>query len=119
MRSTNSRSRFGTHHIFFPPRLEVVGGENDSDGLASDFGRDASADGLLGHEADRPSRAPFRSGTAHHRNDGCALHTVESRLGLAAWIVGQRGFQATREVALPHAGYFPWKGADRFRRRSH
>src|SRR5262249_29833241 len=69
IRSTNSPSMAGTHHIFFPPRLEVVVGEDDSDGFATDAVHDLACDRLLGGQAHGPSCPAVGRRTADHRDD--------------------------------------------------
>src|SRR5689334_10811711 len=59
MRSTNSVVISGTHHIFFPPRLEPVAGKRDANGLSPDLRHDPSPRRLLGDEGRGPDRAPL------------------------------------------------------------
>src|SRR6266545_6844866 len=51
-----SASSVGTHHIFFPPRLQLVVGEHPADGLAPHVCDNPSPLALLGRYADRPPR---------------------------------------------------------------
>ena|SRR5437868_3096135 len=119
IRSMNSWSIRGTHYIFFPPRLEVVGCKNDANGFAAYLRRDSSFDDLLGCEANRPSRSTFRRRSADHRDDRRFLDAVEPLVRLAARLVGERGLQPTRDVALSNPGYFARVRSNCLGSRSH
>src|SRR6185503_11667654 len=47
------------HHIFFPPRLEVVVLEKNADGFSSHAGRQFALDGFLRRQPDGPTGAAF------------------------------------------------------------
>src|ERR1019366_1219629 len=66
-----------THHIFFPPRLEVVVEQQDPDGLTPNAGHQFAFHGFLGYQTHGPSRAPFGRITTNHRNDPLFLAGVE------------------------------------------
>src|SRR5215813_7985013 len=66
-----------THHIFFPPRLEVVVEEQDPNGFSSHPGDQPAFDRFLRHQPHRPAGAAFRRIATHHCNDPLLLGTVE------------------------------------------
>jgi len=96
-----------------------VGGKDDANGLPSDLGCDASADGVLRDQPHRPPCTPLRRGPTYHRNDRCLLCTVEGRFGLAAGLVSQTGLQTACDIALSNARYLSRKRADSLRGRPH
>ena len=89
-----------THHIFFPPRLQVVAFEQDPDCLPTDAGNQFALDGLLDHQAHRPTCAAFRRITAHHRDDALLLGIVENLLGPGPLLVIQGAIQAATAVTV-------------------
>jgi hypothetical protein len=84
------------HQLFFPPRLEVVVEQQQSDGLASNGSNELSLHGLLGDEADCPPRKPIRRIGAHHRNDLLRLSRVQGRFPTRTRKVHQRSWQTAR-----------------------
>lgn len=96
-----------------------MGGKDDANGLPPNLRCDAAADRVLRYQPNRPPGSAFRRGSAHHRNDSRTLRTVEGRLGLPAWLVGQRGPQTTGNVALPDTRHFPRERPHGLCRRSH
>src|ERR1043165_10316861 len=99
----NSRSISATHHIFFPPRLQVVGGEDDAEGLSADLRSDAAVHRLLGEECGGPPGSPWRGRPAHHRDDGSLLRAVQPPWRLRPSILRERCIQPSLEVALADA----------------
>jgi len=96
MRSTNSSLIVGTHHIFFPPRLEAVVREGNPRCLSPELRRDPSLDGLKRDEPDAPACPPLRRRAADHRNDRSLLRAVEQRHRLGTRIVTQRMLESAR-----------------------
>src|SRR4051794_28727789 len=72
-----SSSSSATHHIFFPPRLEVVGKEQDADGFPPHAGDQLALHGFLSHQTHGPSRAAFGGITAYHGDNPLFLAVVE------------------------------------------
>ncbi|MDB4928227.1 MAG: hypothetical protein JWM10_711 [Myxococcaceae bacterium] len=70
MRATNAGVSAGTHKLFLPPRLQVVGLQEAPHGLAADRGDEFAADRLAGDQANAPPPESFRRCRADHRHDG-------------------------------------------------
>jgi hypothetical protein len=85
----NSRSILGTHHIFFAPRLEVVGCQDKPNRFSPDLWRDTRFNHTLGDQTNRPTRASFGRWAADQRDDRSLLRTVELPLWNASRIVGE------------------------------
>src|SRR5258708_8547670 len=64
--SIYSSSNLPTHHIFFPPRLEVVAFQQHPDGLPADVRHPFALDHFFGKQPHRPTRSPFRRRRADH-----------------------------------------------------
>jgi hypothetical protein len=63
----------GTHHIFFPPRLEVVAKKQNPNGFAADPWQYPPLNRLLGHQSHGPARMAFRRVGANHGDDSLFL----------------------------------------------
>src|SRR3989339_1829993 len=98
MRSMYSASSFGTHHIFFPPRLQVVPGKNSPGGLALDLLHYSALLGLTRHETDRPAGVPVGRRAADHRDNRALLRVVQHPVGHRAGLVSEGRFQSPLEV---------------------
>jgi hypothetical protein len=57
------------HHIFFPPRLQLVALQQNSDCLSAHLGNQFPFDGLFGDQADGPTGTAFRRFTADHSDN--------------------------------------------------
>src|SRR5512141_2708478 len=68
-----------THHIFFPPRLEVVVLQRDSNRLSTYSGNDLPLFGFRGQDSHRPPRLPWRRRSARQRHHLLALSFVQRR----------------------------------------
>src|SRR5437773_1041114 len=73
-------SSSATHHIFFPPRLQVVALQQNPDSLPPRFGDQSAFDRCLDDQAHGPARPTFRRLTADHGNDTLLLGVVENWL---------------------------------------
>src|SRR5689334_9208247 len=82
-----------THHIFFPPRLEVVVEVQNPNGFPSHPGDQPPLDGLLRHQAYGPAGAAFRRIAAYHSDDPLLLGIVEHGGGARALLFEQRRLQ--------------------------
>lgn len=98
-----SLSSFGTHHIFFPPRFEVVVGEYLPHGLSTHLGDNPPSHRLFCGQPDRPSCESLRCPTTHHRNNGALSPGVQHFVRLRARLVGQCCVQALLEIPPSHA----------------
>src|ERR1035441_2748654 len=80
-------SNSAMHHIFFPPRLQLVALQQNPDCLSAHVGYQLALDGLFGDQADRPTGPTFRRLTADHGNDALLLGAHREPLGLpvAVW----------------------------------
>jgi hypothetical protein len=65
------------HHIFFPPRLEVVAVQQDANGLPSDPRYQLSLDGFFGDQPHIPTGLAARGIRAHHRDDSLFVGRAE------------------------------------------
>src|ERR1017187_1448294 len=99
-----SSSSSATHHIFFPPRLQVVVEQENPNGFPSHLGDQFSFDDLLGHQPHRPSSAPSGWSAANHGNDPLLLAFVQ-QLG-RSWplLVVQRAIQINYFTAAVSSG---------------
>src|SRR5258708_443933 len=101
-------SSSATHHIFFPPRLQVVALQQNPDCLPPRFGDQFAFVPFLDHPPPGPAGPTFRRVTADHGNDTLLLGIGENWLRPRTLFVVERGFQAVAVVAV---GYL----ADGFR----
>jgi hypothetical protein len=90
-------------------------GECDSRCLTSYPGSDATLDGVLRHQSDRPPHPALRRWPAYHRDDRRLLRAVEQRRRLGARIVAQRMVKAALQIALADARRLSPVAADRRR----
>src|SRR5712692_5671084 len=100
MRSTNSSLIVGTHHIFFPPRLEAMVREGNPRCLSAELRRDPSLHSLKCDEPDAPACPALRRWAADHRDHRGLLRAVEHWHRLGTRIVTQRMLEPARQVAL-------------------
>src|SRR5574341_867923 len=91
-----SWSTFGTHHIFFPPRLQLVALQHPSNRLAPYFGDDLPPAGFLGYQRRRPARVPRWRWRADHRHDGGLLPSIQLPLLLGPRVLAQGFGEPTR-----------------------
>src|SRR5271170_5976128 len=67
-----------THHIFFPPRLEVVVEEQNSDGFPSHSRDQTPLDRFFCHQPHGPAGAAFGWITADHGDDALPLAVLQN-----------------------------------------
>jgi hypothetical protein len=67
------------HQLFFPPRLEVVVQQQQSDCLPADGGHELSFDRFLSDQPHGPSRKPVGRIGTNHRNNLLALRGIQGR----------------------------------------
>ena len=88
-----SWSNFATHHIFFPPRLQVVAFQQHPNGFSAHSRNQFAFDHLFGQQPHRPTRSPFRRRRADHGDNLLALALVQGRSFARACGVKQRSLQ--------------------------
>ena len=93
-------SNSAMHHIFFPPRLQLVALQQNPDCLSAHLGHQLAFDGLFGDQADRPAGPAFRRITADHGNDALLLGAIENLLGSRSLFGVNGGAQAVTDVAM-------------------
>src|SRR5947209_5391662 len=69
----------GTDHIFFPPRLEVVAEEKNTDGFSPHLWHQFAFDRFFGDQPHGPPRPAFRRIATDHGNNPLTLFGI-SRL---------------------------------------
>src|ERR1035441_2005318 len=105
MRATYSLSNFATHHIFFPPRLQIVAFEQHSYGLPPCAWNQLAPDRLFGQQTYGPACPSLRRRRARHRDDALPLFLIQRGSLARASAIEQRTIQAALLVALgdlPH-----------------
>jgi hypothetical protein len=88
------------HHIFFPPRLQLVALQQNSDCLSAHLGNQFPFDGLFGDQADGPSGTAFRRFAADHGDNTLLLWAVENLPGSRPLFGVDGGIQAVAHVAM-------------------
>ena len=100
-----SASNFPKHHIFFPPRLEVVAFQQHPDGLPAHVRNQFALDHLFGQQPHRPTSPPFRRRRADHGDNALLLLLIKSRSLARTSGIKQRSLQSAIKIALadlPH-----------------
>jgi hypothetical protein len=88
------------HHIFFPPRLQLVALQQNPDCFSAHLGYQLALDGLFGDQADCPTCSTFRRLTADHGNDALLLGAIENLLGSRSLFGVNGGTQTVTDVAM-------------------
>src|ERR1035437_5916815 len=105
MRAMYSSSSFATHHIFFPPRLQIVAFDQHSYGLPPYAWNQLAPDRLFGQQPYGPACPSLRRRRAGHRDDALPLFLIQRRSLARTRAIEQRTIQAALLVALgdlPH-----------------
>src|SRR3979409_206985 len=89
-----------THHIFFPPRLEVVVEEQHPDGFPSYARNQSSFHGFLGYQSHGPASAALRRITANHGNNALPLAVLQHRGRSWALLLVEGTIQTSLLVAM-------------------
>src|SRR5258708_23559813 len=95
-----SSSTSTAHHFFFPPRLQLVALQQNSDGLSSRTGDQFAFDRLLGDQPHRPTRSPLWRLTTDHGDNALLLGIIKNLFGARTRFVVQGGLQAVAVVAV-------------------
>ena len=88
-----SWSNFATHHIFFPPRLQVVAFQQDPNGLSANSRNQFAFDNLFGQQPHCPTRPSFRRRRTDYGDNLLALALVQGRSFARTRGVEQRSLQ--------------------------
>src|ERR1039458_9281809 len=88
------------HHIFFPPRLEVVVEEQNPNGFPSHAGNQSSFHRFLGHQSHGQAGAALGRRTAPTGDDPLLLAVVQNAGGARALLVIQYRFETARLVPM-------------------
>src|SRR5271155_3006481 len=119
MRAIYSSFSSPTHHIFFPPRLEIVAFQQDPDRLPAHLRDQFLLDHLFSQQAHRPARTPLRRRRASYGDNALLLLLIQGRSLAGTRGIKQCPLQSTIEIALadlPHGlGGKPQAGAHRRR----
>ncbi len=105
MRSMCFSSSSATHHISFPPRLEVAALKKRPNGLSTGSRHELALDRFLGNQPHRPARSVFGRITAHHGNDALFFAGPEQGSRSRPLFVVERSLEASLLIAsanLPH-----------------
>src|ERR1019366_9160714 len=79
MRAMYSWSNFATHHIFFPPRLQVVAFQQHPDGLSPYSRNQLATNHFFGQQTHRPANSTFWRRRADYGDNLLTLVLVERR----------------------------------------
>jgi hypothetical protein len=92
----------GTHHIFFPPRLQVVALEQDANCFPTDPWHQLPLDRLLRYQSNGPSGMPLRRLTANHRDNALLLEIVQHLPGTGALLLIESSVEALVFVTMAY-----------------
>src|SRR5215469_617822 len=85
MRAMYSSSISAIHQLFFPPRLQIMALQQDTDGFPAHRRRQLPLCRFLGYQPYAPSRPALRRRAAHHGDDPLALARVQNALFARTW----------------------------------
>jgi hypothetical protein len=105
--------RTGTHHIFFPPRLQTVVLENQPNRFAADPLHMTSFDGLEGEQFRCPSTSTLRRIAAGQRHDSSLIGFAQQSLSSRSSVAIHRVLKARVEEALTRSAHGCDTGARR------
>lgn len=87
------------HHIFFPPRLEVVVLQQDANGLAAYPGNQLALNRFFGHHPYGPARIAWWGIGANHRDDSLAPTRLQQSCRTGPLLVVERWIQPCFQIA--------------------
>ena len=93
-------SNSAMHHIFFPPRLQLVALQQNSDCLSAHLGNQFPLDGLFGDQPDGPTGTALRRLAADHGDDALFLGAVENLLGSRPLLGVDGGIQTIVHIPM-------------------
>src|ERR1700692_2810133 len=95
-----SSSSSATHHIFFPPRLEVVVKEQYPDRFSSHSRNQSSFHGFLRHQSHGPAGAGLGRITANHDDIALPLAVLQNRGRARAVLLIKSALESSLLVAM-------------------
>jgi hypothetical protein len=101
----HSSSNSPTHHIFFPPWLEVMAFQQNSNGLSAHAGNKFAFDYFLGQQPHRPAGPPLWRRRTHHGDNALLFLLIQTWSLARARCIKQCALQAAIDVPssdLPH-----------------
>ena len=98
-------SNSAMHHMFFPPRLQVVAFEQDSNGFTANLWNQLPLDGLLGNQSNCPSGSPLGCSTARHRDNPLLFGCAQYGLGAMPRTLIQRPIHSAFQITLADIAY--------------
>src|SRR5215468_3477156 len=107
MRRIYSSSSSATHHIFFPPRLQIMCPQQDADRLPSHLRHQLSLYRFLSNEPHAPSCLPRRWRTTHQGDNPLTLAGIQSPLLAGAWLLIQGRLQPLFLIAPSDGAHLP------------
>src|SRR5215472_2742277 len=100
------------HHIFFPPRLEVVAEKENADGFPAHTRHQSPSDGFFGYQSHRPPGETLGWIAANHGDDALFLAVLQQSFGSRTLLLVKRPLQTAFAVAMADL-------PDRLRRQRH
>ena len=100
-----SSSNFPTHHIFFPPRLEFVAFQQNTNGLSAHIRDQFAFNNLFRQQSHCPACPTFRRRRADHCDDPLLLLLVQGRSFARSSGIKQRPLDSSLLIALADLPY--------------
>src|SRR5665213_1290844 len=100
-----SSSNSPTHHIFFPPWLEVMAFQQNSNSLSAHAGNKFAFDHFLGQQSHRPAGTPLWRRRTDHGDNALLLLLIQTGSLARTGCIKQCALQAAIDVSssdLPH-----------------
>ena len=91
------------HHIFFPPRLQVVAAQQHPDCFPPHLWNQFSFHRLFGDQTHRPARLALRRIAAHHGNDPLLFRRIQQLFGSTPAPLVKRLLQATLLISMSNS----------------
>src|SRR6266581_4922842 len=105
IRRMYSSSSSATHHIFFPPRLQVVAFQQNPNRFPSHSRNQFAFYHFFGQQAHRPARAAFRRWTTRQRHDALPVLCIQQGHFPRPWPLVQGPLQTALPIALAGQPY--------------
>src|SRR5580693_8938059 len=93
-------SSSATHHIFFPPRLQLVALQQNPDCLSAHLRDQFPFDRFLGYQPNRPARPALRRIATDHGDDALLLGAVEKLIRPRSLFLVEGSLKAATVVAM-------------------
>jgi hypothetical protein len=88
------------HHIFFPPRPEVVVKQQNPNGLPTHSRRQFTLHGLFGYQSHGPTRLALRRIAAYHGDDALFLVAIQDLGRTGSLLLVQSSLQSAVFIAM-------------------